>query len=149
MHIRQENEAMRKGQPCKALFADNHPLHIKEHMVVLNDVDIRNSNDPAVQVAVQHILMHIQLWRQTDPAVLAALGIQPPPPPPMMAPPGAPAGGPQQPPKPGAPQASAAPTPVQAKAASIRPPEMPRPPQNAAPEAKQNMAQAQANMEAH
>lgn len=154
LHIREENEALRQGQQCKAIFCDNHPLHIKEHMVVLNSVDIRNSNDPAVQAAVQHIMQHINLWQTTPANVLAGLGIQPPPA--TMVPPtlgGAPGpvpapGGPTPPPsaKPMANAENATP-PAQQKAATANQPKPPAPPKGATPQAAEAMKQAAVNQQ--
>lgn len=156
LHIREENEAMRQGQPCKAIFCDNHPLHIKEHMVVLNSVDIRNSNDPAVQVAVQHIMDHINLWQSTPANVLAGLGIQPPPasmsPSPLAPPPG---GGPTPPPQAGSPtgaqpmaNAENAASAAQQKASNVHKPKPPAPPPGSSPQAVDAMKQAAANQQA-
>lgn len=157
MHIREENESLRQGQPVKAIFCDNHPQHIKEHMVVINSVDIRNSNDPAVAVAVAHIMEHIMLWQTTPANVLAGLGIQPPPAtlvPPVANPPaqnpGMPTGAP---PENKQPAPSAGPmvdvnnpqAPIQAKAAEVNQPKPPKPPAGASPQAVQNMKQSQAN----
>lgn len=138
LHIREEGEALRNGEPVKALFLDNHPLHIKEHMAVINSVGIRNSNDPAVQLTVQHIQEHVQLWMATgvtNPQLLAALGIQPPPMP--MAPPPAPTAGPIQ-------NVMNQENPTERKADEVK---GPRPPKNASPEAVEGMRQAQANKE--
>lgn len=143
LHIREENDAMRDGQPAKPLFLDNHPLHIKEHMAVINSVDIRNSNDPAVQQTIQHIQQHVQLWMAVgtaQPQLLAALGIQPPPMPMMPTPqPGgpAPSAGPIQ-------NVADAQNPTEKKADEVK---APKPPKNAAPEAAENMRQAAANLE--
>lgn len=142
LHIKQENEALRKGMPVKAMFMDNHPLHMKEHMSVLNSVDIRNSNDPSVLAATNHIMEHMQMWQVVPPNILAGLGIQPPPMP-MIAP-GQP-GGPQ-PVEPGsasglAPAKDATP-PVQKKAAQVPEPGAPKPPQGASPQAVEAMRQA-------
>jgi hypothetical protein len=156
LHIRQENEALRQGMPCKVFWGDNHPLHIKEHMTVINDVDLRFSNDPAVGAASQHIMEHIEAWQTTPPNILAGLGIQPPP---MMMPGGPPPQpvqpsptGPQQ--APGAPAGAAAVSsaknpepPAQAKAASVRPAKMPAPPAGATPEQKATMQKAEAGMQ--
>lgn len=142
LHIKQENEALRKGAPVKAMFCDNHPLHMKEHMAVLNSVDIRNSNDPSVMVATNHIMEHMQMWQTVPPNILAGLGIQPPPMP--MVAPGQP-GGPQ-PVNPGSAGAIAKvenPTPqVEQKAAQVGQPPAPKPPQGASPQAAEAMRQA-------
>lgn len=142
LHIQQENENLQKGMPVKAMFTDNHPLHMKEHMAVINSVDIRNSNDPSVLVTVNHIMEHMNLWQTVPPNILAGLGIQPPPMP-MIAP-GQP-GGPQ-PVNPGSAGALAKvenPTnPIEQKAAQVPKPGAPKPPTNASPQAAEAMRQA-------
>lgn len=66
-----------------AVFTDNHLLHIQEHAAVLASPEARA--DPAIVANVgDHINAHIRLWRETDPALLASLGIPPPPMPGMM-----------------------------------------------------------------
>lgn len=90
MRIKEENETLQKGQPVKAMSSDNHPLDIREHLVLLNSPEVRNDPDPnnPIKLAVtQHILEHLNMWSSADPRLLMALGIQPAPPPPMMAPP--------------------------------------------------------------
>lgn len=90
MRIKEENEQMQKGQPVKAMSTDNHPLDIREHMVLLNSPEVRNDPDPnnPIKLAVtQHVLEHLNMWTTADPRLLVALNIQPAPPPPMMAPP--------------------------------------------------------------
>ena len=140
LHIKEENEFLRKGMPVKAIVFDNHPLHIKEHMAVINSVDIRNSNDPSVAATVQHMMEHMNLWQSAPPNILAGLGIQPPPIP--MVAPGQP-GGPQ-PVQPGAslPQVENPTNPTQQKAQEVRKPGKPNIPPTAAPQAAEAMRQA-------
>lgn len=88
MRIKEENEQLQKGQPVKAMSTDNHPLDIREHMVLLNSPEVRNDPDPnnPIKLAVtQHVLEHMNMWTMLDPRLGAALGIPPAPPPPMMA----------------------------------------------------------------
>lgn len=74
--IRAENEKLSEGTECIALAVDQHTLHIKEHKGVLADPDLRN--DPRlVGLVTQHINEHIQLLRDTDPALLSIIGEQP------------------------------------------------------------------------
>lgn len=90
MRIKEENETLQKGQPVKAMASDNHPLDIREHLIILNSPEIRNDpdpNNPIKLATTQHILEHLDMWTMADPRLLAALGIQPAPPPSMMAPP--------------------------------------------------------------
>lgn len=78
MLIRSENEAMSDGEAVSAIVTDNHLLHISEHKVVLSSPESRK--DPKViDSTLAHIQQHLNLWRTTDPSMLAALGQQPPP----------------------------------------------------------------------
>lgn len=112
MSIYKENEILSKGGTCKALLTQNHPLYIKEHMVVLSNPDLVNTNDPGslndtiVTNTVEHIKEHIQLWKQLSaeqPELCALLNIPNISGAPAAPPPGA---GPQapHPPMPGAPR---------------------------------------------
>lgn len=80
--IRGENEALRDGQPVKAVFTDNHAEHIKEHKSIIADPESR-MNPELVMSVMAHIQEHLDVWRNTDPQILQIIGIQPPPPPPM------------------------------------------------------------------
>ena len=116
MLIKDENETLMDGGPCKAIISDDHPTHIKEHRNVVADVGLRMSGDPKAAQVVQNTLTHIaeheQLLiqlQQTRPVLAGVMGLAPAPPPqgapqqPMrkpLPPPGrpAPAGGPARPP---------------------------------------------------
>jgi hypothetical protein len=79
MHlIKEENEALYRGEPVKALWSDNHQQHIAEHLSLLSNLDARR-NDKIVNAVREHVTQHQQLM---------------PPPPPL--PPAGP-GGPQTP----------------------------------------------------
>ena len=89
MRIKEENEQLQKGTPVKVMSTDNHPLDIREHMVLLNSPEVRNDpnpNNPVKLAVTQHVLEHINQWAMMDPRIGASLGIPPAPPPPMMAP---------------------------------------------------------------
>ncbi len=96
MYIVEENELLRKGQPCVVSPTDNHALHIPQHNSITFDTTLRaNPNNPVLTVTLQHMMAHAQVLipdvqGPTDPRFLALLGIQVAPP--MMGPPG-----PQQP----------------------------------------------------
>lgn len=116
MLITSENERLAEGdENVIASYLDRHSIHIKEHMSVLNDPELRSDNELVMNVQ-RHIQEHIDLLRDTDPAVLAIIGEAALPPNPMsmdqlaMAPAnggpgGPPPGGPGAPPPggPGAP----------------------------------------------
>ena len=96
MRIKEENEQLQKGTLVKVMSTDNHPLDIREHMILLNSPEVRNDPNPnnPIKVAVtKHVLEHINQWSMMDPRLGVALGIPPAPPPPMMAPPSMPGAG--------------------------------------------------------
>lgn len=96
MNIRAENERLARGEQPLAVFLD-HPLrHISEHSTVLASPESREAPE-VVGACKSHIQQHIDLWRTTDPDVLASLGI-PPPPSMMMGPPPPGASAPEGPP---------------------------------------------------
>jgi hypothetical protein len=55
--IRSENEQMQEGIQPAVLRTDNHPLHIKEHLVVLSAPKSR-ANPTIVNAALSHIQQH-------------------------------------------------------------------------------------------
>jgi len=91
--IKSENEGMVNGQAQQAIWSERHSMHIKEHMEVLNDTELKK--DPElVQLVLDHVQEHANLLRTIDPALLAMVGEQPiaPQPPAGGAPPPAPQG---------------------------------------------------------
>jgi hypothetical protein len=96
--INSENEALGKGEPSVVMLDDNHTLHLKLHRAVGSSLSARK--DPKVVQALQaHQDQHIQVLRETDPAILSLFGQ------PAMTPQGgpqpAPAGAPGAAPAPG------------------------------------------------
>lgn len=88
MRIKEENEQLQNGKPVKAMASDNHPLDIREHLVLLNSPEVRddpNPNNPVKLAVTAHVLEHMDMWATLDPRLGAALGIPPAPPPPAMA----------------------------------------------------------------
>lgn len=74
--IKSENEAMLNGEDVQAIWSEKHSMHIKEHMELLNDVELKK--DPAlVENVLSHVQEHANLLRTTDPAILAMIGEQP------------------------------------------------------------------------
>jgi len=85
MRIKEENEQLQDGKPVKAMSSDNHPLDIREHLVLLNSPEVRddpNPNNPVKLAVTQHVLEHMNMWSQIDPRLAAATGIPPAPQPP-------------------------------------------------------------------
>jgi len=79
LSIRRENEKLMEGKPVRALATDKHKSHIDEHTAILSDPDLREDQELAANV-LAHIQEHIDLLRNTDPALLMMLGEQPLPP---------------------------------------------------------------------
>lgn len=75
LNIRQENEALARGEIPIAVFTDNHQQHIMNHKSVLNGSGRRDPD--IVQAVSDHIAQHIELLRGTDPDTLMMLGQQP------------------------------------------------------------------------
>lgn len=73
--IQSENERLMEGLPVLALSSDNHPGHIRKHMALLNDPNVRNDNAKVANI-LQHCLMdaqngHFALAKLTDPRFAA------------------------------------------------------------------------------
>lgn len=98
LSVRRENERLMDGKQVHALATDRHKMHIEEHSSILSDPDLRE-DDNLTQVVLQHIQEHIDLLRNTDPALLMLMGEQPLPPIEAMMP--QPPGGAPMPPGPG------------------------------------------------
>lgn len=74
--IQNENEDLSAKKPVRALSIDAHLQHIKSHKTILNDMSLRD-DDELTDVVLAHIQEHINLLRDTDPALLTMLGEQP------------------------------------------------------------------------
>lgn len=79
--IRSENEAMVRGEAPQAVWSERHSMHIKEHMEVLNDVELKK-DDQLVKIILDHVQEHVNLLQTTDPNILSFIGEQPLAPPP-------------------------------------------------------------------
>lgn len=121
LNLASENELLLEGTPVPTLFTDDHVLHIKEHSALASDPTIR-ANPQLFGVIAQHIQEHIAAL--SDPAYQSFRMLMGEP---SLPPPGMPAGAPQGNPGnvvgPGQPMSNAD---VQAKAASIKPPQSPK-----------------------
>jgi len=91
--IRDENEVMSRGEPVQVMATDNHAQHVLEHKSVLATAEVREPLPEGVEpnetqalnaqiqkVVTDHILEHIQTFKDLDPILLALLGQTPPPP---------------------------------------------------------------------
>lgn len=120
--IAEENEALARGEAVPVMLTDEHRLHLKEHPGVGANMEQRRQ--PKVMDVLQaHMAEHVKILRETDPAILLAIGQQP------LAPGGAPGGPPGAEPPPGgppAPEAGEPPPPApQDAAADVNMPSMP------------------------
>ena len=93
--IKSENEKLLDGENPITSPLDEHKTHIMEHRAVLADPDLRT--DPnLVKIVMDHIEGHLNMLKNTDPALLNLIGEQPIPPPPPPPQPGPPPGMMQQ-----------------------------------------------------
>lgn len=84
--IQSENEMLHEGKPVQALMTDIHPEHIRCHVSLLNDPEVR-MNSPIAQAVLAHVQEHIQLAETGNPFLQAMVvtgkmpegGMQPPP----------------------------------------------------------------------
>jgi hypothetical protein len=83
-NIRAENEMISLGQTPVGVATDNHPLHITEHKCTLDSPEARN-DAKIVSAGLAHIQWHLDQWSNSDPRLLAALGIMLPPDPMALA----------------------------------------------------------------
>lgn len=77
--IRRENEMLLRGEMVQSTRYDNHPLHIKEHKILLANPIVRQ-NAQLTQMVCAHILHHNDVWTyvsMNEPNILATLGIPP------------------------------------------------------------------------
>lgn len=74
--IAEENEAFLDGRPVVVTDVDDHVQHILSHRGVLSDSNYR-FNPEVVQKVLVHIDEHMEALRQTDPAMLAVIGVDP------------------------------------------------------------------------
>lgn len=155
LNIRAENEKLRDakapqvgpdGQPIKivkALLTDKHPLHILEHMSVLDDPDTREEPD-VVNAVLAHVQDHLGLWEQMPPTLLNLLGIPPAQPAqPMGMPGGPPPGGAPQ--GPGANPATLDQQPVVTHGSGVKGPHMPHMPKGSPDGLKEAYGQVKQN----
>ena len=75
--VKRENEKMLRGEYVPVLATDSHMYHIKKHKAILDDPDMRDANNPAVQQVLEHILEHVKMLRETDPGLLTIMQEQP------------------------------------------------------------------------
>lgn len=73
--IKSENEALVRGEAQQAIWSERHSMHIKEHMEVLNDTELKKDGK-LVQMVLAHVQEHVNLLRTTDPILLGYVGEQ-------------------------------------------------------------------------
>jgi hypothetical protein len=75
LNIKAENEELSDSKPVPVVITDNHALHISEHKTVLASPEARR--DPnLIGIVTKHLQDHIDILRNSDPAVLQLLGSQ-------------------------------------------------------------------------
>jgi len=74
--MKDENEVLIEGESPMAVFTENHKMHIEYHRSVLFDPELKKDAGLVNRVQ-QHIQEHIDLLRNTDPAILAMMNQQP------------------------------------------------------------------------
>lgn len=73
--VKQENEAMMKGQNPQVLATDNHVMHILEHTAIMDTIEARmNPNLPYVQAGLVHIQAHLQALATLNPILAGIIG---------------------------------------------------------------------------
>lgn len=93
--IREECEALTRGEQVSVLITDDHVSHVREHKALLDGRARMQLDASTIEAITAHIGEHEALWMQitaTRPAMLALTGQQPAPMP--MGPPDMPPGGP-------------------------------------------------------
>jgi hypothetical protein len=70
------------GEDVPALITENHKEHIMTHLELLNSPEAKK-NPQLVAMVTQHVMEHLDLWRNADPAILMLTGQDPAPPLPM------------------------------------------------------------------
>jgi hypothetical protein len=74
--VRRENENMQDGKPVRAIMTDDHSLHLREHMTLLDNPEVRE-NEQLTNMVLQHVQEHINLAKSMDPTLSMLLGRQP------------------------------------------------------------------------
>lgn len=126
--IKEENEQFLSGEAPIVSPFDNHKMHILEHASVTADPELRK-NVELTSLVHDHVQKHIDMLRNTDPALLQLLNQEPLAPVGLMQPPPAPGSPPPAGPGPaGQPAASAMGPLAPAQPASVPQPATPPPP---------------------
>lgn len=82
INIRAENEALKRGEDVQVIISENHINHFLGHKEELENPE--NKKDPElVQRILNHLMQHIEAWRNMDPAMAQMIGLPPAPPIPM------------------------------------------------------------------
>ena len=84
--VNRENEALLTGEQVMVVNVDDHPYHIMQHSMLLNDPNVR-MNAPRIQEIMNHILEHDKQARMIDPIFAAMVQTGKMPEQQMMAPP--------------------------------------------------------------
>jgi hypothetical protein len=75
LNLRRENEKLQEGYQVKALISDDHSLHIKEHLAILDSPDVREDEQLVANV-LAHVQDHLNLAKSMPPELSMILGRQ-------------------------------------------------------------------------
>jgi hypothetical protein len=73
--IQSENDDLMEGNPVMILATDDHPTHIREHHMLLNDPE-RRRNSKHVSLILDHIMKHFEMLKgpnAIDPTLMAVI----------------------------------------------------------------------------
>lgn len=70
--IKEENEALMRGEEVSVLWCDNHALHFPEHIAKLSSLDARK-NPKVIQAIKNHTDQHLNALKTLDPITAAFL----------------------------------------------------------------------------
>jgi len=80
MSIRQENEEMANGQPQRAVWTENHFLHIQSHTKDFLNNPVTKRDENITAIGLEHVQEHFDIWSDysiNNPEALIATGQQP------------------------------------------------------------------------
>jgi hypothetical protein len=59
IYLQQENEELQNGNNVPVLLLDDHVTHIRKHIGILSDLNLRSGKDPKAQQIIQTVQQHI------------------------------------------------------------------------------------------
>lgn len=73
--VRKENENMQDSKPVRAIMTDDHSLHVREHMTLLDNPEVRE-NEQLTNMVLEHVQSHISLAETMSPTLSMLLNRQ-------------------------------------------------------------------------